>query len=658
MMVGFESGFLNGEALGSIGSIQQQAKKWIGEFGQPGNMMIQVALMVDFFSGWSFPRHLYSREIYKVWGNLPYEPGDYLTNNILDMFYPGYQNSSYFHDETGFNVPTPYGDVVDCIFSDAPLWLMERYPVIVIAGGLNQSIELKDKLEAYVKAGGCLILTASNLPDTGREWMGIKPTGNQAQLDPGSEIIINGKAVKEDQPFTISPLQFPDNAEVLARWKDMPLAARMNIGEGKLIVFASNMGTSDKAVNLPITSEIDADLKNPYPLLKHLKIILHDAFEAQKLFSVSEELSYIINRRSAGKYNLLVCNNTWEEKPLSIESHAGKIISIKENHLDEKETGETGYFPDGFEDLKPGENGRKSIAGGSVRVFTVDIDEKNIEIIPHNNPEKNSQDRYLRIKDKEMIKHAILSRPTFFQHFCGIVVDWTYLEERSLEAVKKEAGWINRQKLEIIVDFTSGLNLFPNLRLVNNDSIAYNKSIQSIKTVMEKMEILGSEHMILSPHRFVENNFTREQYISSFSSTLGEIGKLAKEMGINVHLRLSIQKSFSLPIIQKIINNNEGGNLYIAPSLPYLSAGPGLDEFLKNDILSMTSMIFLSTTVEDAFGQLISENAALAWLADSEVLEKILKNYSGVKWIFEGNYNSWDDEYLDVKYFNQIPTLN
>jgi hypothetical protein len=657
MMVGFESGFLNGDALGSIGSIQQQANKWLREFGQPGNMMIQVALMVDFFSGWSFPRHLYSSEIYKVWGNLPYEPGDYLTNNILDMFYPGYQNSSYFHDETGFNVPTPYGDVVDCIFSDCPLWLMERYPVIVIAGALNQSIELKDKLEAYVEAGGCLVLTASNLPDRGSEWMGIKPKGHQVQLDPDSEIMIYGRAMKEDLPFTISPLEFPENAEILARWQDMPLAAAMNIGKGKLIVFSSNMGISDKAINLPVTSEIDVDLKNPYPLLNHIKNILHEVFEGQKLFNVGKELSYIINRESSGKYNLLVCNNGWEEKPLKIESQAGKIISLKENQLDEKEMHETGYFPDGFEDLKPGKNSNKSIAGGSVRIFTVEIDEENIETIPHYKHEKNNQGRYLRIKNEEMIKHAILSCPTFFQHFDGIVVDWTYLNERSVEAVKKEAGWINRQKLEIIVDFTSGLNLFPDLRLVNNDSIAYNKSIRSIKKVMEKMEILGSEHMILSPHRFVENNFTREQYISSFSSSLGEIGNLAETKGINVHLRLSIHKSLSLPIVQKMINNYEGGNVYVAPSLPYLSTGSGLDEFIKNDISLKTSMIFLSATKKDTFGQLISENAALAKLTDSAELEKILDNYSSVKWIFEGNYNSWDDAYLDIKYFNQISSL-
>jgi hypothetical protein len=75
-------------------------------------------------------------------------------------------------------------------------------------------------------------------------------------------------------------------------------------------------------------------------------------------------------------------------------------------------------------------------------------------------------------------------------------------------------------------------------------------------------------------------------------------------------------------------------------------------------MLLKASMIFLSATKKDIFGQLISENAALIRLTDSGILEKVLDNYSSVKWIFEGNYSSWDDEYLDITYFNHIPEKN
>ena len=132
--VGFENGWFEGDKLSPIGRIQQSAQRWVKENGQPGVMHTPVALLLDFYSGWSFPRHLYSGDIYRVWGNRPYEAGDYFTDAVLDLLYPGYQNSSYFHDESGFIAPTPFGDIADCVLSDAPLWVLERYPVVIVAG--------------------------------------------------------------------------------------------------------------------------------------------------------------------------------------------------------------------------------------------------------------------------------------------------------------------------------------------------------------------------------------------------------------------------------------------------------------------------------------------------------------------------------------------
>jgi len=131
---GFENGWFEGDKLSPIGRIQQSAQRWVKENGQPGVMHTPVALLLDFYSGWSFPRHLYSSDVYRVWGNRPYEAGDYLTDAVLDMLYPGYQDSSYFHDESGFIAPTPFGDIADCLLSDAPLWALDRYAVVIVAG--------------------------------------------------------------------------------------------------------------------------------------------------------------------------------------------------------------------------------------------------------------------------------------------------------------------------------------------------------------------------------------------------------------------------------------------------------------------------------------------------------------------------------------------
>ena len=109
MLVSFESGWFYGVQTSSqggweassknagltpIGKIQRSAGRWIREVGQPGAMVTPIALIVDFFAGWTFPRHLYTSNVYRVWGNLPYGPGDYLTDGVLDMLYTGYQDSS------------------------------------------------------------------------------------------------------------------------------------------------------------------------------------------------------------------------------------------------------------------------------------------------------------------------------------------------------------------------------------------------------------------------------------------------------------------------------------------------------------------------------------------------------------------------------------
>jgi hypothetical protein len=652
MMVGFESGFMNGDKLGSIGEIQQHANKWSQNFGQPGNMITQVALMLDFYSGWSFPRHLYSKEIYKVWGNLPYQQGDYFVNNVLNIFYPGYQNSSYFHNETGFNVATPYGDVLDCILTDCPLWLLKQYPILVVAGNVNTDQELKDKLEDYVSTGGHLVITSGVLTRFEEGLCGLSAAGNE-YFKAGQSVKVGDSYINENFDFSMAELHFPGEADVLAECNKKPLAVSSKSGLGNITVLAADYGISKSPANQPIKSEIDKELPNPFPILNHVSVILNEIFKSQSLFNVGEDLSYIVTRKSKGIYNLLICNNNWEEKPLNIKSGVCKVLSVSESKLNVDEMKAIGYKPDGFEKYEPGRNTSETIAGGDVRVFTVKTDE-NIELIPVEKPELKIQNRFLRLNEPTQIKKEILSRPTFFQHYSGVVVDWKYLNKRSVESIKNESGWIDRQKLNLIVDFTSGINLFPDLRLINNDSIAFNKSITTIKSVIDKSHLLGVHDLILSPHRKVENNFSAQQFLHSFSSTLKEIANYAKEKDVRVHLRLSEYKSFSPDQIIELMTNVGSDNLFIAPGLPWLSSNGSLKMLSDNQLDSKIRMIFLSSSEKDLYGQLFNENAPLYKNYNIQEVHGLVERFPGAFWIFDGNYELWDEEYKDVKVFNNI----
>ena len=59
--------------------------------------------------------------------------------------------------------PTPFGDIADCLLSDPPLWALDRYAVVIVAGELGGGRELRDKLQAYAERGGHVVITAGNL---------------------------------------------------------------------------------------------------------------------------------------------------------------------------------------------------------------------------------------------------------------------------------------------------------------------------------------------------------------------------------------------------------------------------------------------------------------------------------------------------------------
>ena len=248
-IIGCESSFFEGEKLSPIGRLQQAAGKWLESNGQPGAMLAPIAVMTDFFAGWTFPRHLYTGDVYRVWGNLLYEPGDYLTDGVLDLLYPGYQNSSYYHDESGFLVPTPYGDAADCLLSDAPGWLLPRYSLLVVAGELSGGAEIRDKLAAYVRGGGRLVITAGNVAKMPGGLAGLRVAGKASRLAARRKVDLEPSAVVEDVGFELLPLEVPAGSRVLARCGPMPAAVEFSWGKGKITVLACPFGVGVDPAN-------------------------------------------------------------------------------------------------------------------------------------------------------------------------------------------------------------------------------------------------------------------------------------------------------------------------------------------------------------------------------------------------------------------------
>jgi hypothetical protein len=651
VLVGFESGWFDGDKLSPIGQLQKETRQWVQEHDQPGVMQTPIALMLDFFSGWSFPRHLYTGDIYRVWGNLPYDNGDYLTDGILDMLYPGYQDSSYFHNESGFITPTPYGDVADCILSDAESWLLNRYPVIVIASEMSGGLELRENLQAYIEQGGVLVITSGNLAKLPDGLAGVQVDADRIACESGSKILFGTEKLTEEVPFELATLKLPENARILATCCEMPIAAEVIYGKGQIIVLASPFGiTKEPVIKAPVSSEIDKPLPKPYPILKHVRAILDKVFQSHTLFEVGEGLSWIVCRKGVGEYTLGICNNSLQECPFNIISRIGNIKSIQELPLARSEKQAVGYLPGGFEGSEIGVSGENTIAGGDIRVFAVKVQEQNVEEIPHVAPSPRRKGRILPLSEIHSIKEAILARPTFFEHFDSVLIDWRYLHEKEKKALQEESGWIQRQGLRILVDLTSGINLYPDLRLLNNLEDDYNASMEIVRELLEKMVVLNARDLILSLHRFPENNFTGEESWKSFEETLRLICADAEKDGINVYLRMCQGKPpWNLQEAAQFINRVGAKNLHLAPSIGLLLAQKVNPADIAGLIREKVGLWLVSTPAFDIGGHLWNINAPLTSGDWGAKIAEFISLAPNVPINLDAVYNNWDEVYQDMQ---------
>ncbi len=658
--IGFENGWFDAQGeFSPIGVIQREAKKWVAKNGQPGVMLTPVAVMTDFYSGWSFPRHLYTGNVYRVWGNLPYGAGDYLTDGVLDMIYPGYQDASYFKDERGFLTPTPYGDAVDCLLTDAPGWLLDRYALLIVTGELEGGAELRDKLQNYIEQGGTLFLTAGNLCKLPGGLADVH-VGDESLLCPdGTGIELNNSSTFSESAFEYRELSFPSDAHILARrGNDSPAAIEVSVGKGRLIVTASCFGVGAKPeTQEKIKSEVEKALPKPYPLLQHVQALIDDLLQEQVLFEAGEDLGWVTCRKGPGEYWLCIANNAYEQKALNITSHCGRIASIEEFPLDRSEVDAVGYLPETLEGTELGTNDSSHIAGGDVRIFRVCVEQERTESIAYNTPPPGPKGRVLNLRKINSIKEAILRRPTFFEHFDSVVVDWSYLHNRERSVLEQESGWINRQGLNIFVDVSSGINLYPDLRLVNNMEESYKASIDTIRVLIDKMDVLGAHDLILTLHRQPENNITWEDTKESFINSLKELCVYAQQYDITLHLRVSPGKPpRNISEAIDFVENVQSPNLRIAPCTAMLleNEEEPLQELSKAK--DRIGLWLAGAPGYDVGGILYSVHEPIAEAISDSIssLHSVLKIEPDVPVVLDAVYRNRDEEYGDLKIIESI----
>jgi hypothetical protein len=516
-------------------------------------------------------------------------------------------------------------------------WVMKQYGVVVAAGNLfTADAELRDKLDTYVSSGGLFIVTAENARRLWPEWKIVPPS----RVPPGAVVVWkDGTQTTERQSMELCGLALPEHSEVLARCGDLPAVVRVRRGAGEIWLLLSPFGINREptAQGELAHHNWNQPLAQPHTLLNHVRQVLDSAFRSQQLFSVGEGLGYITCRKEAGNYTVGVFNNSLQSKPFQLSSLCGPIRKITELSLGRDLHSAPGYWPHEFQNNDGGRSDTTNISGGDVRLFSVLVDETGLRVLPQVKAPTRPAGRLLALRGISDLREEVLRRPTFFEHFEGVKLDWTYFLRRDPEQLKRDQPWLERQQLRIVVDFTSGLNHFPDLTLLDLLPAPYAESMARIHDVFDKMKLVGATNAVIGTHMPPEFGATPEQVEKAFMRGLRDVARRAKERGITLHLQNRTGRWHgSVPEILRLVDNLGADNVRFALN----TSGADLSDSLKQ-AGNRLGLVLLSTP--DPYTPEIQRPVFNRGL-DLRALRELPTPVA-----LDGEYAGPDDVFLDVR---------
>lgn len=647
--------------LSPIGILQEGIKKFVDHYQSPGVMYTPVCILLDFFNGFVPPRHLYTKGIYKVWGNNPYRLGDYQLHQLFNLLYPDYEDAGFFRDETGFLTATPYGDIADVMLSDLPGQVLDMYTVVLAFGEGTLNLETYDKFIRFVKNGGHGIIccdkivggsAAEYMPEALQD-LGLKQILAKASFE--GNVSHDGETGFE-RNFELYPVIAATDAQVMAKTEDgRPVILKTRRGKGMVSVICAAAGIRLRDSTAHRYSKDNKDNKKiaqPYEFITCVERYLGQVFrELNFLGPNNPVLQYSVNTVSANEFNVLVCNNRYA--PETFDLTGDGPLEITERVIDDVSeetpgfTPQAKYFPRAAKSAMT--DGRYSIQPLGVKIFNVKTSTNRVDLKPVVSIPARQENLYVRLPEVTL-KEFCLNTPAAANYITGLKVDAPYLEKIDHEYAVTEADYIKRQKVEIIVDFSGLINHYPDLSLIRNIKGRTEESVSRIERVLNKAALYGCRKAILSLHRNAENKVTPETAQENLNQTFGEITALAKALRITVYLQngKSLDQHDVFAATNKIYPFlSANTNLKYAYNLCHsLGAGENPEAVFME---KTPNGILLSAPDRDLFGQFADTHYPISRSAYLEQAKVLAVNNPKCDFIcLDAVYKNFDEIYHDI----------
>ncbi|MDD4773517.1 MAG: hypothetical protein PHZ09_07910, partial [Eubacteriales bacterium] len=536
-------------------------------------MYTPLAIMTDFFSGWVPPRHLYTGDIYKVWGNLPYNTGDYQLHLLFAQLFPGYENAGFYRDERGFLTPAPYGEIADVLLSDTRFKILNRYTTLFISEETAIDLELYIKLNQFVREGGHIIIFINT--------------------------VLKNKSISDY-------FCGQDYNELFKTDNNRDTVIENKIGKGRVSIINITESLEPCETAFVYKNNINEDIPHPYKFKPGITAFLHETFNNLKIISVDNpRLSYTLDIINANTYTLYVANNTLNTETYDILTSEGNILSVTELPITDGTETLPEFLPRGYSDRTMGlyMAGTYKLKPYDCRLYRIITEGIRLNVIAESNPKPRNKNLYLSLGyGEKSAKSYLLDNPTFAHHFGGIMLPAEYLDRMDDKTVKREAQYFNLQNIGIIVDFSHMINHFPDLTLIGNFSGRTAESIKRIERILILASKYRCEGAIFSLHRNAENEYSHQSALDGAMDSLRKINEICLKLNIKLYVQnrnvlISTDEQLSL------FSQDKCAAIAFNTAFAFASG-------IKTDITKYNiSMLMLSDIKTDIYGQKYAVNA-------------------------------------------------
>ena len=283
--------------LSPIGELQIDCTKWCKRYPDVGVQHTPVALLMDFYSGWTPARCAYTQGTeggFRVWGNMPYEKGDHQIDAFFRFVYPTYEDSGYFKDERGFLTPTPVGDIFDVLLSNVSAEILHQYETVVLLGEIMLQGKLLRRIQSFVSSGGKLLIASSQLSEQAKSMFNFKSSGVMKEAG----VSMCGNKVFKEKLFMYEEAEITGSTVLAATDKDAPLIFRKEYGKGEIIILTPEFGLNkeENPDPVPKITKRSTDFPARYSLLECVKDFMREYFIDMNLVKVDgAPIQYITN---------------------------------------------------------------------------------------------------------------------------------------------------------------------------------------------------------------------------------------------------------------------------------------------------------------------------------------------------------------------------